>query len=70
MHGVARFLILLGIVFLVLGGLLLLFPKISSLRMPGDIVIKQDNFVMYFPIMTSIIISIILTIILNFILRR
>ena len=62
--------ILLGIVFVVLGGLLLLFPNISSLRMPGDIVIKRDNFVMYFPIVTSIVISIVLTIILNFILRR
>lgn len=70
MHGVARFLIVLGVVFILLGSLVLLFPKISSLHMPGDIVIKRDNFVMYFPVVTSIVVSIILTIILNFILRK
>ncbi len=70
MHGVARFLILTGVVFVILGVLLMLFPKIPALRMPGDIVIKRDNFVLYFPIVSSIVLSIIITIVLNIIIRR
>lgn len=70
MHGIARFLIIAGVVFVVLGFILLLFPKIATLRIPGDIVIKRENVVLYFPIATSIVISIIITFVLNIILRR
>ena len=70
MHGIARFLILAGVVFVILGVLLMLFPKIPTLRMPGDIVIRRDNSVFYFPIVTSIVLSIIITIVLNIIIRR
>ncbi|WP_330873341.1 DUF2905 domain-containing protein [Dissulfurimicrobium hydrothermale] len=41
-------------------------PKIPYLgRLPGDIVIRRENFIFYFPLATSIIISIILTIIFS-----
>ncbi len=36
-------------------------------KLPGDILIKKDNFTFFFPITTSIIVSIILTLILNLI---
>jgi hypothetical protein len=70
MHGIARFLIIAGVVFLVLGLILMLFPRIAALRMPGDIVIKRENVVLYFPIVTSVVISLVITLILNIILRR
>jgi uncharacterized protein HemY len=61
--GLGRLLIILGLIIAGIGVLLLLSPKIPWLgRLPGDIVIKKDNFRFFFPITTSIIISIILTI--------
>jgi hypothetical protein len=60
----ARWLIILGIVLLLAG---LLWPWLSKLglgRLPGDIVIERENFRMYFPITTSILISIVLSLIL------
>ncbi|NIP73452.1 MAG: DUF2905 domain-containing protein [Gammaproteobacteria bacterium] len=59
-----RFLITLGIVMVAIG---LLWPWITRLglgRLPGDIVIERDNFRLYLPITTSIIVSIVLTVIL------
>jgi hypothetical protein len=60
----ARWLIILGVV-LVLAGLL--WPWLAKLglgRLPGDIVIERENFRMYLPITTSILISIVLSLIL------
>jgi Protein of unknown function (DUF2905) len=60
----ARWLIVLGIVLLLAG---LLWPWLAKLglgRLPGDIVIERENFRMYFPITTSILISIVLSLIL------
>jgi hypothetical protein len=60
----ARWLIILGIVLLLAG---LLWPWLSKLglgRLPGDIVVERENFRMYFPITTSILISIVLSLIL------
>jgi hypothetical protein len=60
----ARWLIILGIVLIVAG---LLWPWISKLglgRLPGDVVIERDNFRLYLPITTSILISVVLSLIL------
>jgi hypothetical protein len=60
----ARWLIILGVVLIVAG---LLWPWLTKLglgRLPGDIVIERDNFRMYIPITTSILISVILSLIL------
>ncbi len=67
---IGKFLILLGLIFTVAGGLLLVFrhsgiPLLGKL--PGDIVIQKENFTFYFPFTTSILLSIILTLILYFI---
>jgi len=65
----ARFLILLGVILVVLGLALLLLPKIPGLgRLPGDIIIKRENFTVYFPLGTCILVSLILSLI--FWLRR
>ncbi len=68
---IGKFLIFLGILFLVLGVLFVVAPKIPYIgKLPGDIYIKRDNFTFYFPLVSSIIISIILTLVLNLIFRR
>jgi hypothetical protein len=60
----ARWLIILGVVLIVAG---LLWPWLTKLglgRLPGDIVIERDNFRLYIPIATSIVISVVLSLIL------
>ncbi|MGB9762145.1 MAG: DUF2905 domain-containing protein [Caldimicrobium sp.] len=71
MSGLGKFLILLGIIIIVFGLILTLVPKIPYLgKLPGDIYIKKDNFVFYFPLGTSILISIFLTLLLNLLFRK
>ena len=60
----ARWLIVLGLV-LVLAGLL--WPWLTRLglgRLPGDIVIERENFRLYLPLATSLLISLVLSLIL------
>ena len=64
MSDLARFLIIVGVILVVVGLALLLLPKIPGLgRLPGDIVIKRENFTFYFPLGTCILISVILSLI-------
>lgn len=60
----ARWLVTLGIV-LVLAGLL--WPWLQKLglgRLPGDIVVERENFRLYIPIVTSLVVSVALTLVL------
>ncbi|GAB2796750.1 DUF2905 domain-containing protein [Halomonas shantousis] len=53
----SRTLIVIGLLVVVIG---LLWPWLSKLpfgHLPGDIVIKRENFAFYFPITTMILIS-------------
>lgn len=71
LFGFGKFLILLGIIFVLLGLILIFVPKIPFIgKLPGDIYVKKDNFTFYFPLGTSILISLLLTLILNLIFRR
>jgi hypothetical protein len=66
-----KFLIILGIIIVALGGLLLLSGKIPWIgRLPGDIVIHRKNFSFYFPLATSILLSLLLTLIFWLLRRR
>ena len=59
-----RFLIVFGIVLVAIG---LLWPFIQKLglgRLPGDFIIEQDNFRLYLPLTTSLLISAALTLLL------
>jgi hypothetical protein len=56
-----RFLVILGLILLALG---LLWPWLqrSGLgRLPGDILIRRENFTFYFPLTTSLLVSLLLT---------
>ncbi|NPA33692.1 MAG: DUF2905 domain-containing protein [Chlorobi bacterium] len=60
-----KFFIFLGLVMILVGLLIILLGKIPFLgRLPGDILIKRDNFVFYFPLATSILLSLVLSAIL------
>jgi hypothetical protein len=69
--GFGRLLIVAGIALLLAGLIVSLGGKFFGLgRMPGDIVIRRNNFTFYFPIVTSILLSIILTIVMWLFNRR
>ena len=59
-----RWLIIFGVVLIVAGLLWPLLQKIGLGRLPGDIVIERENFRLYVPIVTSLVISVVLSLIL------
>ncbi len=63
----AKIFILIGILFIIIGLILYFFKDFPLFHLPGDIVIKKENFTFYFPITSSILISIVLSIIFYFI---
>ncbi len=64
MPALGKMLVILGAVIILIGVVLILAHKIPFIgRLPGDILVKRENFTFYFPITTSIIISIVLSLI-------
>ena len=60
-----KILIILGIIILAIGILYPYIKKIGLGQLPGDLVFKSENSILFFPIVSCIIISIVLTILLN-----
>lgn len=57
-----RTLIAVGIIIVITGVLFLVLSKTTNLpKLPGDVLIKKDNFTFYFPWVTSIVISVVLS---------
>ncbi|MEF8729505.1 MAG: DUF2905 domain-containing protein [Accumulibacter sp.] len=59
-----RWLIVLGIVFVLLG---LAWPWVSKIpwgRLPGDLSIEREHFSFHFPLMTGLVISAVLSLLL------
>ena len=70
MSEIGKMLLILGGIIIVVGLVLTFSHHIPFLgKLPGDIVVKKDNFSFYFPLVTFLIISIVLTIIINVVLR-
>ncbi|MGB9674278.1 MAG: DUF2905 domain-containing protein [Anaerolineales bacterium] len=72
----AKLFIVIGIVFIVVGGMIYILAKIGAGNwriplghLPGDISIRGDNFTCLIPIASSILLSIVLTILLNLIVK-
>ena len=66
MDEIGKWLVVVGVLFALIGGVLLLVGKVPGLgRLPGDIVIQRDNFSCVFPLATSILLSIVLTILVQ-----
>lgn len=65
----SRALIIFGIVLIAAGLSWPMLAKLGLGHLPGDIVVERENFRLYIPIMTSLLVSIALSIILWFINR-
>jgi hypothetical protein len=63
MPALGKMLIMVGIIFIIMGFVLLFGDKIPFFgKLPGDISIQKERFSFYFPITTCIIISVVLSI--------
>lgn len=66
MTGFAKILILIGLALVACGLGLYLIGKIPGAgKLPGDILIKKENFTFYFPLTTCILLSLLLSLILK-----
>lgn len=54
----------IGILLVLLGLILKLFPELKLFHLPGDIVVKKDNMTFYFPIATMLLLSLLLSLII------
>lgn len=61
---IGKALIFFGIVLVVLGLILTFLPSLRVGRLPGDIHIQKDNWQIYIPLTTSILLSILLSLLL------
>lgn len=61
-----KLLIIAGVVLIAVGLAWMAGEKLGLGRLPGDIVIERENFRLYIPIMTSLVISVVLSLILWF----
>ena len=63
---IQKTLIIIGVLFILVG---LLYPFLRDIglgRLPGDIVIKKENYSFYFPIVTCIVVSVVVSLVLMF----
>lgn len=74
-YGIGKLLVAFGILFLLIGGLLILMDKLNLtypfkylFRLPGDIVIRRKGITVFIPLTSSLLLSILLTLVLNLIL--
>ena len=64
-----RLLIIFGLVLVAVGVLWPVIAKLGLGRLPGDLVIERENFRLYIPIATSLLISLLLSLVLWFLNR-
>jgi len=60
----SRVLIVFGLVLVALGILWPMIGKLGLGRLPGDIVIERENFRLYLPLVTSLLVSVVLSLVL------
>ena len=65
-----RFLLVIGILLVVVGGLAMVGIRLPFGRLPGDIAITGDRGGLFIPLGTMLVISIVLTLLANLFLRR
>ena len=67
-----KLLLVFGLVLVIVGGLLTLGPRLPGRlgRLPGDILIRRENFTFYFPLATSLVLSVILSLLFWLLGRR
>jgi hypothetical protein len=65
-----RFLVVIGIILIVVGGLAMAGIRLPIGRLPGDIAITGDRGGVFIPLGTMLLVSIVLTLLFNLFLRR
>jgi hypothetical protein len=65
-----RFLVVVGILLVIVGGLAMLGIRLPFGRLPGDIAITGDHGGLFIPLGTMIVISLVLSLLVNLFLRR
>ncbi|HET8579880.1 MAG TPA: DUF2905 domain-containing protein [Nitrospiraceae bacterium] len=71
-NDLGKFFLFLGVILALIGALLIVVGKLPNLgggvgwlgKLPGDILIKRDNFSFYFPLATSVLISVVVSLLL------
>lgn len=58
---IGRWIILVGFVLILVGGLVVVLEKIGLFRLPGDIQTGGENWKVYFPITSCILLSLLIT---------
>jgi Protein of unknown function (DUF2905) len=71
MQEVGKFVVLVGVFLVVAGVILWRFPSLFNWlgKLPGDISIRKENFSLYFPVVTCLLVSILITL-LSWLFRR
>jgi len=65
-----RIIIIIGLVLVMIGLWMVYGPKIPFIgKLPGDIMVKRENFTFYFPLATSLLLSLVFSLIL-YLIRR
>lgn len=57
----SRTLVLIGVILILIGLLWPVIQKTGLGRLPGDIVIKRENFSFYFPVTSMIVVSVVVS---------
>ena len=70
MQGLGKLLMVAAVLLFAAGAVIYLLGRAGGGFLPGDIVIRRENFTFVFPIVTMAIVSIVLTLLLNLFLRR
>ena len=65
-----RFLVVVGIVLVVVGGLAMAGIRLPFGRLPGDIAITGDRGGLFIPLGTMLVVSLVLTLLFNLLIRR
>lgn len=70
MAEIGRWLIGLGVILVIAGIVFLFAGRLPWLgRLPGDILVERENFTLFIPLGTMLVVSLLLTIIINIIVR-
>jgi hypothetical protein len=66
MAEMGRFLVIVGVALVVIGGIVMLLGRtgVPLGRLPGDILYRGKNTIFYFPLASSILISVVISIVL------
>ncbi len=71
MEAIGRWLVLLGLLLIIVGGGILLLARLGWPlgRLPGDLHLEGKDVSFHFPLATSLLLSLLLTVLLNLIVR-